>query len=163
MTNVIVRSATEADRANVRAAVVELHESERRLHDSRLPGEATADAYLEWMWERAGAGGAVLVAEADGDFAGFAAGWIGEDRHLEETPDSNRFGLLSDVCVLPAFRRHGAATRLLAALEAKLALSGVRRIRLSALAANAAARSTYERAGYAPYEVVYEKVIGTTG
>ena len=41
-----VRLALPSDRAHLRAAVVELHEEERRLHDSHLPGEETADAYL---------------------------------------------------------------------------------------------------------------------
>jgi ribosomal protein S18 acetylase RimI-like enzyme len=76
---------------------------------------------------------------------------------IEETPDSNRFGYGSDVCVTPAFRGRGIAARLLEALEARLSLSGVARIRLSTLAANQAARAAYERSGYAPYEIVYEK------
>jgi hypothetical protein len=33
----------------------------------------------------------------------------------------------------------------------------VKRIRLSALAANRAARTAYERSGYVAYEIVYEK------
>jgi ribosomal protein S18 acetylase RimI-like enzyme len=92
-----------------------------------------------------------------GVFAGFAAGWIVQENVIEETPDSNRFGYVSDVCVPPAFRGRGIAARLLEALEARLSLSGVARIRLSTLAANQAARAAYERSGYAPYEIVYEK------
>jgi ribosomal protein S18 acetylase RimI-like enzyme len=88
---------------------------------------------------------------------GFTAGWIVEENVIEETPDSNRFGYVSDVCVLPAFRGRGIAARLLEALEARLSLSGVARIRLSTLAANQAARAAYERSGYAPYEIAYEK------
>jgi ribosomal protein S18 acetylase RimI-like enzyme len=76
---------------------------------------------------------------------------------IEETPDSNRFGYVSDVCVLSAFRGRRIAAHFLEALEARLSLRGVKRIRLSALAANKAARASYERAGYAPYEIVYEK------
>jgi ribosomal protein S18 acetylase RimI-like enzyme len=152
-----VRPALSSDRLALRAAIVELHEEERRLHDSRLPGEETADAYLTWMLAAAARNGAVFVAEAGGAFAGFAAGWIVQENLVEETPDSNRFGYVSDVCVLPAFRGRRVAARLLAALEARLILSGVTRIRLCALAANHAARASYERAGYAPYEIIYEK------
>jgi ribosomal protein S18 acetylase RimI-like enzyme len=152
-----VRLALPSDRPALRAAVVELHEAERRLHDSRLPGEETADAYLVWMLAESARGGAVFVAEAGGVFAGFAAGWIVQESLIEETPDSNRFGYVSDVCVLPPFRGRRIAARLLEALEARLSLSGVARIRLSALAANASARTSYERSGYAPYEIVYEK------
>ncbi|MBV8443959.1 MAG: GNAT family N-acetyltransferase [Hyphomicrobiales bacterium] len=155
--NLSVRLALTSDRVALRAAIVELHEEERRLHDSRLPGEHTADAYLEWMLAEARRGGAVFVAEASGAFAGFAAGWIVQESVIEETPDSNRFGYISDVCVLPTFRGRRIAARLLDALEARLSLSGVARIRLSTLAANQAARSAYERSGYSAYEIVYEK------
>jgi ribosomal protein S18 acetylase RimI-like enzyme len=155
--NLSVRLALPSERLALRAAIVELHEEERRLHDSRLPGEQTADAYLEWMLAETTRGGAVFVAEASGVFAGFAAGWIVQENFIEETPDSNRFGYISDLCVLPAFRGRRIAARLLEALEARLSLSGVTRIRLSALAANQGARTAYERAGYAALEIVYEK------
>jgi ribosomal protein S18 acetylase RimI-like enzyme len=153
----VIRTATPSDRANLRAAVAELHEHERSLSDTRLPGEATADAYLAWMLTETAAGGAVFVAELEGRFAGFAAGWVVEEHYLEETPDSNRYGLVSDLCVLPAYRRRGLGARLLEALESHLASAGVARIRLSALARNAEARSVYERAGYETHEIVYEK------
>src|SRR5271166_1363364 len=161
MNELAIRTATLSDRGGLRAAVVELHERERRLHNSRLPGEETADAYLDWMLAEARQGGAVLVAEAGGAFAGFAAGWIAQEKLIEETPDSNRYGYVSDVCVLPPFRGRRIASALLEALEARLRRGGVARIRLSALAANAAARKVYERSGFKPYEVVYEKVVGS--
>jgi hypothetical protein len=48
--------------------------------------------------------GAVLIAEAGGVFIGFVAGWIVKKNVIEETPDSNRFGLVSDICVLAPYR-----------------------------------------------------------
>jgi ribosomal protein S18 acetylase RimI-like enzyme len=152
-----VRLAQASDKAALCAAVVELHNVEGRLHDSRRPGEETADAYLAWMLAEAARDGAVFVAEAGGVFAGFAAGWIVQEEYIEETPDSNRFGYISDVCVLPAFRGRRIVARLLEALEVRLSLNGIKRIRLSALAANKAARTSYERLGYTAYEIVYEK------
>jgi ribosomal protein S18 acetylase RimI-like enzyme len=160
MVGSVIRPAIESDRKALRAAIVELQEHERRLSDTRLPGEAMADAYLAWMLERAEAGGAVFVAEIDGAFAGFAAGWVEENTSLAETADTERYGFVSDLCVLPAFRRRGLAGLLIAALEAHLARAGVARVRLYVLAANEEARAAYERAGYAPYEVVYEKTVG---
>ena len=152
-----VRLARPSDKSDLRAAVVELHEEERRLYNSRLPGEETAEAYLVWMLAEASRDGAVFIAEAGGVFAGLAAGWIVQENVVEETPDSNRFGYISDVCVLPAFRGRRIAGRLLDALETRLSASRVKRIRLSALAANKAARASYERSGYAPCEIIYEK------
>src|SRR6516225_9748950 len=79
--------------------------------------------------------------------------------HIPESADSNRFGYLSDICVMPAYRRQRIAQRLLTALEQHLASAGITRFRLFALAANASARATYESVGFAAYEILYEKLV----
>jgi hypothetical protein len=55
MSGHIIRKATASDKSVLRGAVAELHEHERRLSPTRLPGEATADAYLVWMLAYGGA------------------------------------------------------------------------------------------------------------
>ena len=159
MPPVCIRASTPADRAHLRGAIVELQEHERRLYAGRRGGEEIADAYLDWMLAKASGGGAVFVAEVDGAFAGFAAGWIEEENAIEDTPDSNRYGLVSDLCVLAPYRGRRIASRLIEALETQLSRAGVTRIRIGALAANKTARGAYERAGFALYEVVYEKLV----
>jgi ribosomal protein S18 acetylase RimI-like enzyme len=154
-----IRPAIPGDRAELRRAMVELQDSERRLHATRLPGEKIADAYLDWMLNQAKANGAVLVAERGGSFAGFVAGWIETGESLAETPDSNRFGYISDICVMPAFRGQRIAARLLEGIEQYLHRAGVVRLRITALAANTSARVSYEHAGFTPYEILYEKLI----
>jgi GNAT superfamily N-acetyltransferase len=91
--------------------------------------------------------GAVLVAKAGSVFIGFAAGWILKDNVIEETPDSNRFGLISNICVLAPYRRRRIATRLLDALSERLCRAGVQRIRLAVLAANRIARPSTSMRG----------------
>jgi ribosomal protein S18 acetylase RimI-like enzyme len=157
MDGLAIRAAIPSDGPQLRRAVVELQDHESRLHPSRLPGEQIADAYLTWMQGRAARHGAVLIAEFDGAFAGFVAGWIEEESHICETPESNRFGYISDICVLSLYRGRRIASRLLDAVERRLRGEGVTRVRLFTLAANRAARASYERSGYAAYEVVYEK------
>ncbi len=157
MDGLTIRAAAPSDRPQLRRAVIELQDHESRLHPSRLPGDQVADAYLAWMEKRAAEHGAVLIAEIDGAFAGFVAGWIEEESHIEETQDSNRFGYVSDIRVLPTFRGRRIASQLLDAVERRLRREGVTRVRLFTLAANRAARASYERSGYAAYEVVYEK------
>ena len=90
-------------------------------------------------------------------FVGFVAGWIEEETKVEETPESNRFGYISDICVMPAFRGLRIAMQLLASIEQYLCRAGVTRLRLCTLAVNAPAQANYERAGFSPYEIVYEK------
>jgi ribosomal protein S18 acetylase RimI-like enzyme len=140
--------------------MVELQEHERRLSPTRLPGERIADAHLvRLQQEVAERQGAIFVAESESAFAGLAVGWIIERDHIPESRDSNRFGCLSDICVMPAFRRKRIAHRLLDAPERHFASAGVTRFRLSALAANAPARATYESAGFSPYEILYERLV----
>jgi GNAT superfamily N-acetyltransferase len=159
MCDPIIRPATTADRPDLRRALVELQEHERRLHPTRRPGEEIADEYLRWMLARATADGAVLVAEAGGIFAGFVAGWIADDANIAETAESNRYLLISDICVLTDHRGRRLAARLLEAMERRFAPVGVTRMRITTLAANTSAVRSYAAAGFAPYEVVYEKPI----
>jgi ribosomal protein S18 acetylase RimI-like enzyme len=159
-----IRPATPEDRPALRRAIVELQEYERRHHDTRLPGEVIADSYLDWMQLRSEFSGVILVAEsAAGEFAGFVAGWVEEETNVAETPDSNRYGLVSDICVMPEYRGHRLATRLLLEMEQYLRLAGVARLRVRALAANVSAQLSYEHAGFAPYEILHEKLIGANG
>jgi ribosomal protein S18 acetylase RimI-like enzyme len=158
MSAITIRPAKPADRSRLRQAVVALRE--RALHVTRLPGEMVADAYLDWLQRQAEIGaGAMLVAESDGAFAAFGVGWIEVADIITETPDSNRFGYVSDLCVMPAFRGRRIAEQLLSSIEQHFRQAGVVRIRINALAANRSARVSYERAGYAPYEVLHEKVL----
>jgi ribosomal protein S18 acetylase RimI-like enzyme len=159
MDGLTIRAASDSDRPQLRRAVIELQDHERRLHPSRLPGDQIADAYLDWVQKRPADEGAVMIAEIDGAFAGFVAGWIEEESHICETPDYSRFGYVSDICVVPAYRGRRIASRLLDAIERRLRRAGVTRIRLFTLAENRAARASYERSGYAAYEVVYEKAL----
>jgi ribosomal protein S18 acetylase RimI-like enzyme len=155
--NLVIRSAIDADRPSLRRAIVELQDYERMLHATRLPGGQVADAYLDWMLRKVEASGAVLLAESNRIFVGFVAGWVEETENIAETPDSNRVGYIADIFVMPEFRRRRIASQLLERMERHLRGLGVAHIRITSLAANKSARATYEHAGFAQYEIVYEK------
>ena len=157
---ITIRPATASDHPLLRRAIIELQDHERRLHATRLPGEQIAETYLAWIEHRAADSGAVLVAETQGIFVGFAAGWVEQDDNIAETADSNRFGYISDICVMPAYRGQRIALRLLGNLEQHFRCTGVTRLRIASLATNAAARAAYERGGFVPYEIIYEKPTG---
>jgi RimJ/RimL family protein N-acetyltransferase len=57
---------------------------------------------------------------------------------------------------MPPFRGQGIAERLLGSMEQYLCHARVMRLRITALAANTSARACYQRAGFSPYEIVYE-------
>ena len=107
MSDVVIRPAMPADLPDLRLALVELQEHERRLHSTtRLPGEQIADAYLARLQQEvAEKRGAIFIAERNGVFAGFAVGWIIERDHIPESADSNRFGYLSGIDPLSPPRR----------------------------------------------------------
>lgn len=146
-----LRDATHEDAEDIVGAIVVLQDHERALHDSRRPGNEIARPYYAEIEARSRLEGAMIVATIDGVFVGFVAGWVETEDALAETADSRRFGYISDICVLPAWRGRRIAAALLQAMEARLAAQGLTRIRINVLAANASARASYERAGFRPY------------
>ena len=158
MAGLVIRPYRETDRDAVIAAEIDLQEYERTLHDTRLPGAAVMEAYLDRLQQRVAAqSGAILIAEEDGRFLGLVACVVARDDAVQETADSNVYGYITDIYVVPDRRGSGLAQALLRAAEAHLAPTGVSRVRLSVLAANAMARRAYEKHGFEPYEVMYEK------
>ncbi|MGK9233225.1 GNAT family N-acetyltransferase [Inquilinus limosus] len=159
MAEVTVRPAKPGDRAALLAALVDMQEYERALHDTRRPGSETAQPYLDWLEGHAAErGGVILVAvSADGELAGFSAGWVQQDDLISETADSNRFGYVSDVYTAPAWRGRGIAGRLLAAIETHLRGAGVVRMRIGVLTNNDSAIRAYRKHGFDPYEMILEK------
>ena len=158
-----IRLYEPADRLLLRRALIALQDFEVPLHDTRLPGETTVERYLERMLRELAEGeGTIFIAELEGEFVGFVGCLVAEDDVIQETADSNRYGYVKDIFVAPPHRGRGAAQQLLAAAERYLAKTGVTRLRLNVLANNLTARRAYDRYGFAPYEILYEKRIGRT-
>ena len=112
MDGLTIRPAAPSDQRRLRAGVVELHERERRPPPTGGSRRGTAEHLSgAGCWPSARQGGAVLDAKAGGAFAGFAARWIAQENLIEETPDSNRYGYISDICVLPQISGVGASPR----------------------------------------------------
>jgi ribosomal protein S18 acetylase RimI-like enzyme len=76
-----------------------------------------------------------------------------------ETSDSCRYGYVSDIFIVPEARGSGLARALIDALAEHLrkVAPDLTRLRINVLAANAIARGAYEKAGFVPYEVMYER------
>lgn len=158
MAGVVIRPYRETDRAAVIAAEIDLQEYERTLHDTRLPGAAVMAAYVDRLQrEVAAQSGAILIAEEDGGLVGLVACVVVRDDMVQETADSNVHGYITDIYVVPDRRGTGLAQALLEAAEDHLAPTGITRVRINVLAANAMARRAYEKWGFEPYEVMYEK------
>jgi GNAT superfamily N-acetyltransferase len=167
-----IRPYRAEDEAWVLACEVDLQEHERAIHDprlpqTRLPGLPHTHAYMAMLWDVLEANsGILLVAEDEtGACRGLVAGSIVEEPWPTETRDSWRFAYVSDIYIEPAARGTGLAQQLLDALAVHFRTvdPGLTRLRINALAANAIARRAYEKAGFVPYEMMYERALWPAG
>lgn len=150
----------DTDYAGLRACVVELQDYEYRI-DPRYPdGESIVDDYIPDVLERCEKyQGKVLIAELDGEVAGYAMVWSkvpGED--IED--GDFECGRLADLCVLECHRGKGIGQRLIDASEAWALEQGVRYFRLGVMGGNSYAQALYEARGYRACHVEFEKTLG---
>lgn len=162
-----IRPYTPADYDWVLQCEVGLQEHERAIHDTRLPGLPHSRDYLAMLWDELAEGhGIMLIAETpQGERLGLVAGHIIDAPWPMETRDSTRYGYVSDIFVTPEARGSGLAQDLLDAIAAHLHAADptLTRLRINVLAVNAIARRSYEKAGFTPYEVMYERLIRPKG
>jgi GNAT superfamily N-acetyltransferase len=140
--------------------LIELQEFERRIEPRMPPGAAIVEPYLSEMFKRCSeCGGRILVAEVDGDVAGYVT--ILPKVKSEQVEDGDQeYALISDLVVLEAYRGSGLGRKLLAAAEQYARSCKAKHLRIGVLAGNAVAESLYESAGFAPFYNELEKEIG---
>jgi GNAT superfamily N-acetyltransferase len=161
--NAVIRAYADADRPAALSALIALQEHERALHDTRVPGESSSKVYLDELLQKLAAqSGAMFIAEVDGRFVGLVAGLIVDEPWPMETRDSTRYGYVTDIFLTPEARGAGLAQVLLSTIADHLhrADPTLTRLRINALAVNGIARRAYEKAGFTPYEVMYERRLG---
>jgi ribosomal protein S18 acetylase RimI-like enzyme len=159
--SISIRPYEDRDRDAVIAALVGIQEHERAMHDTRVPGAGVTPTYFAGLLKDvAEQSGAIFVAERDGVLVGVVAGYVDSFPTPMETEDSCLYGYCSDIYVAPAERGSALAQRLLDQLERHLAAQApIRRFRICALAMNRLATRAYEKAGFTPYEVIYERLV----
>lgn len=138
----------------------ELAIADPRLAQSRLPALPATHDYLKLLWETLAENqGVMLIGEMDGVRAGLVAGHVVHAPWPMETSDSCHYAYVSDIYVAPQARGSGLAQALIDALAEHLrkVAPELTRLRINVLAANAIARGAYEKAGFVPYEVMYER------
>jgi ribosomal protein S18 acetylase RimI-like enzyme len=139
--------------SQVRSCVVELQEFERRLEPSLPRGQDMADGYLAFLLDRCSrVAGRVLVAEIDHVVVGFVAVLA---RVTPEEPDEDQtpYAYISDLVVLPRYRRRGIGHALLERAEALVRSSGTRILRVGVLAKNEPAARLYRAVGFTDYQL----------
>jgi len=158
LSKVRIRPYEPRDRADVVAAEADLQEFERKLHDTRIPGDVAAEPTFRLLESLINANeGEMFIEEEDGAFVGYAADFILRDENPAETEDSNVCGYINDVYVVPDRRGRGIASLLLGAVEDYLRAKGLARLRINTLVDNESAKRAYVKHGFEPYEVMMEK------
>ncbi len=146
----------------VRDCVIALQDHERSI-DSRLPaGLDIIDEFLPEMFRRcAQSEGKVLVAEVDGDIAGFVT-VLTKVSSGELQDGDQEYGLISDLIVRETYRRQGLGQQLLDAAEEYAKSKHVSCMRIGLLAGNIAAEELYATNGYRTLFAELEKDLRET-
>lgn len=145
------------DLNRVRDCLVELQDAERML-DHRMPaGKDIVDEYIPKMLDRCEkAQGIILVAEVDGEVAGYAT--VLTKVTSDELEDGSlEYGLVSDLVVTKEFRGQGLGRHLLRAAESFARAGDVNWLRIGVLAGNQSAQNLYTSMGYSNLYVELEK------
>jgi len=150
---VTVEPADPAEAAVVTDLWVALAREQRR-YGSHLDAGDNHDAIRESMAQHAADGG-LTVARSDDGLVGFVRfdierGPLAQDRTR---------GVVRDLYVVPGRRDEGIGARLLDAAESALRDRGAEVVALEALAANADAVRFYERQGYRPHRIEFERKV----
>ena len=142
-------------RGQLRACVVELQDFERGLEPTLPKGEAMADRYLAHVLDRrAGGAGRIFVSEEGGAVVGFVGVLA---RVVPEPDETQAYAYVSDLVVLPAYRRRGIGRALLERAEAYARGEGARVLRVGVLAKNEAAARLYRSLGFGDYTIQLNK------
>lgn len=147
----------ETDFGGLRECVIELQDYEFRI-DSRFPdGQSIVDVYIPDVLERCRTyDGKILVAEVDGEVAGYVMVW---NRYRTGDVEDGDFvcGLVADLAVLERYRGRGIGSALIRAAEDHARTHGVKYLRIGVMAGNQLARGLYESHGFAEVGIEMEK------
>jgi ribosomal protein S18 acetylase RimI-like enzyme len=146
------------DRPVLEAFVAAIQEHERLLvPELRAGAEIAADYAAHIVAQIEQRDGVIILARAGAESVGFACAWIDEDDDPLLAAAHRPHALISDLYVRPEWRRRGIGRALLGEIEQIMRLRGVRKLCITAKAANLEAVRSYEAAKFRPYEIDFWK------
>jgi GNAT superfamily N-acetyltransferase len=154
-----LRPAVAADRAALEECFIQLQDEERDYEPNRVPGQLIAAPYLNELNRRCNEfEGQVIVAESDLRVVGFIC-VLARTSSGEMIEREQERAYITDLIVLPAWRRIGVGGALLAAAERFASSRGARVLLVGVLAANKPAHRLYQSAGFTDNEIVLRKFL----
>ncbi len=144
----MIREYRPEDRAQLEECYIELQDAERVLDPVLEEGRAVVERYLEQMFRQcAETKGKVFVAEEDGRVVGFVSVFAKvASKAVEEKP--YEYAYVSDLVVLPEYRRRGLGRALLQTAQDYAIRQGATILRLFVMAKNVGAKTLYESFGF---------------
>jgi ribosomal protein S18 acetylase RimI-like enzyme len=155
-----IRPYRAQDRGLVCGLINALQEAECVMEPNRAHWADGGIAYTDWtLTEVAENDGAIFIAETEAEVAvGLVTCWRAEDASdITVVPQARVHLYVSDLVVLPDWRGRGIAGALLAEAERHGRALDLSQMTIGVLAANAAARRAYAKAGFDDYEMLLRK------
>lgn len=159
MSDCRVRPYADTDRDRLQVMMNALQAAERVMEPDRADWPDRAASYVELVLAVVAAKrGAIFVAETPASgLIGFVTCW----QEYEDDPTiveaERNYLYVGDLYVAEAVRGRGIAGSLLAATEAHGRVLALKQTRIGVLSVNSAARRSYEKAGFAEYEMLLRK------
>jgi ribosomal protein S18 acetylase RimI-like enzyme len=146
------------DRPVIEAFVAAIQDHERLLVPELRPGtEIAADYAARIVAQIEQRDGVLVLAKEGAESVGFACAWMDEDDDPLLAAAHRPHALISDLYVRPEWRRRGIGRALLDEIEQIMRRRGVRKLCITAKAANIEAVRSYEAAQFRAYEIDFWK------
>jgi len=156
----MIRLYQPADQEQVEQCIIALQDFERALEPDRVEGASIARRYLLDLLETCRKqSGQLFLAEVESQIAGFVCVWMEPEPEGYLTSLAN-YGYVSDLVVLPSYRRRGLGRTLLEQAETFAVRQGARALRLNVLTRNVGAWALYRKVGFRDYEIRLLKDLG---
>ncbi|MBE9155961.1 GNAT family N-acetyltransferase [Nodosilinea sp. LEGE 06152] len=158
--NFTIRTARPEDRPVLVTLMELLQDAEHELHLNRSLGAEIGDAHFAYLEELVREqNGQIYVAESKEGILGFVVCFVEKydegDLHVVES--EREYGYISDLYVVSTMRKRGVAAALMQAAERHFLNLNLKVVRVGLLCSNEPAAKFYRKAGYQPYEILYEK------
>ena len=151
---VAVREARlSEDRATLEAFVLALNRHEAAFASNRRTDEAVGKDYFETLVKRVYEHeGRIFVAERAGKLVGWLVSIVDVQMNFIRE-EERRIGYVAELFVVEEARRGGVGHALIERAETDFRARGLRKISITVLRANAAARAAYEAYGFEPFAI----------
>jgi GNAT superfamily N-acetyltransferase len=157
MAEVTLRFYTRGDYNAAVALIQATNIAENAFTGDRREERAGASEHWDVLLPRlAESGGEVLLAILEGAVVGLVA-WAPATDDLFVVEELRRYGIVEELVVDAAWRRHGIATLLLEEVEARARQAGLPRLLIGLVAGNQPAEAAYARFGFRPHVAIMAK------